>query len=375
MTVQKTASKISALKRGCNAVLVLEDGTVLHGIGFGAPGKRVGEIVFSTAMNGYTEALTDPSYRGQILTLTHPLIGNYGVPPDFESSHIQVEALVVSRATEPSHPHSKMSLSEWLAVEKVPGIMGVDTRLLVKKIREKGVMGCALEVGVEVGDEIVYELMKMAANFKYDDMMFRYSTYSEPKVFGSGKTMVALMDFGVKDGVIRGLVSRGLKVIVYPYGYSLNKIMESNPSGFVLSNGPGNPAKMGECIETCAEIMEYGLPVLGVCLGHQLIALASGLGTYKMRYGHRGINKPCRDLITGRRIITLQNHGYAVNREGLERTGFRPWFVDCDDGTLEGMMHERKHIFTTQFHPEGSPGPYDGSYVLDIFTRDVKGNA
>jgi carbamoyl-phosphate synthase small subunit len=372
MTIQKAESKILEVEGREKAVMVLEDGTVIHGIGFGAYGRKTGEIVFSTAMNGYTEALTDPSYKGQILTLTNPLIGNYGVPPDFESRHIQVEALVVARATQPSHPRSKMSLHEWLASEGVPGIMGVDTRLIVKKIRDHGVMGCALEVGGEVTGDLVQELMEMAVDVKYDGRVFHCSAYLEPTVFGSGKLTIALIDFGVKDGVIRSLVSREFRVCVYPSHYSLSRIMDASPHGFVLSNGPGNPAKMDDQIRLCAEIVEYGLPILGICLGHQLIAHALGLGTFKMPYGHRGINKPCRDLTTGKCIITLQNHGYTVDPKGLQNSGLRPWFVDCDDGTIEGLLHEKKPILTTQFHPEGSPGPQDGGYVLDLFKKLVE---
>mgnify|MGYP000007313221 FL=1 len=372
MTIQKAESKFLEIGEKEKAVMVLEDGTVIYGLGFGAAGRKTGEIVFSTAMNGYTETLTDPSYRGQILTLTNPLIGNYGVPPDFESRHIQVEALVVARVTQPSHPRSEMSLHEWLAGEGVPGVMGVDTRLIVKKIRDRGVMGCALEVGGEITGDVVHELREMAGDVKYDSRVFHYSTYQEPMVFGSGELTVALIDFGVKDGVIRSLMSRGFRVCVYPSHYSLNKIMETSPYGFVLSNGPGNPAKMDKQIKLCAEIVEYGLPILGICLGHQLLAHALGLGTFKMAYGHRGINKPCRDLTTGKCIITLQNHGYAVNPKDLQNSGFRPWFVDCDDGTIEGLLHEKKTILTTQFHPEGSPGPQDGGYVLDLFKKLVE---
>jgi carbamoyl-phosphate synthase small subunit len=374
MAIQSTESIVRAAEEGVVGVIVLEDGSVFYGVGFGACGRRAGELVFSTATTGYTEALTDPSYRGQILILTNPLVGNYGVPEDFESRHIQVEALVVARATQPSHPRSKMSLSEWLASEGVPGVMGVDTRLLVRKIREKGVMGCALEVSNDVSEDTVYELKKRAENVSYDVRRFRYSSYKKPTVFGSGKPTVALIDFGVKDGVIRALTSKGFKVTVYPSWYPLDKIMKSEPRGLILSNGPGNPARMTEEIKLCAEILEYGIPTLGICLGHQLVALASGLETYKMRYGHRGINKPCRDLLTGKRIITSQNHGYAVNPKGIEGTGFRPWFVDCDDGTVEGLIHLKKPILSTQFHPEGSPGPRDGEYVFDLFKRYVEKN-
>ena len=354
-----------------SAYVALEDGTFLRGVGFGAFGRRVGEIVFSTAMNGYTESLTDPSYRGQILVLTHPLVGNYGVPPDFESEKIQIEALIVAEVTEPSHPRSLKSLSEWLKENNVPGIMDVDTRFLVKKIRERGVMGCAVEVTDNHDSVDPAELIQAAKNVNYDSMRFNKSTISEMRVMSEGEKVVAVLDLGVKLGIVRTLQRYGFKVVVLPEHFDVNELLRLNPAGIVVSNGPGNPAIMHEAIDKIGVIVNAGIPTLGVCLGHQLIALALGAKTYKMKYGHRGINKPCRDLRTGRRVITLQNHGYAVDPKSLDGTGLRPWFVDCDDGTIEGLYHESLPILTVQFHPEGAPGPRDSEYVFDEFARLV----
>lgn len=352
------------------AVVILEDGTLLYGVGFGATGRRTGEIVFSTSMNGYTESLTDPSYMGQILVLTHPLVGNYGVPPDFESERIQTEALIVSRATDPSHPRSIKSLSEWLEENKVPGIMDIDTRFLVKKIREKGVMGCAVEVTYDVDSVNPSELLQAAKNFNYDLAKFRNSSIDELKIFGNGDQIIVIIDLGVKLGIIRKLLKYGFKIIVTS-PKNLDELLRLKPAGIVVSNGPGNPALMHDEIDKVATIVNEDIPTLGICLGHQLIALACGAKTFKMKYGHRGINKPCRDLRYGKRVITLQNHGYAVDHNSLEGTGLKPWFVNCDDGTIEGLYHEDAPVITVQFHPEGAPGPRDSEYVFEEFARLV----
>lgn len=353
------------------AFLALEDGTIIRGIGFGASGRKVGEIVFSTSMNGYTESLTDPSYRGQILVLTHPLVGNYGVPPDFESERIQIEALIVSRATEPSHPRSLKSLSEWLEENDVPGVMDVDTRFLVKRIREYGVMGCAVEVTKDAEAVDLSELLQAAKNINYDTIKFSNSSKKELKIIGSGHLSVAILDLGVKLGIVRMLQKYGFRILLVPENYEVDELLRHNPSGVVISNGPGNPALFRETIDKIAEIINAGIPLLGICLGHQLVALALGAKTFKMKYGHRGINKPCRDLRSGKRVITLQNHGYAVDPDSLDGTGLRPWFVNCDDGTIEGLYHVDAPIITVQFHPEGAPGPRDSEYVFEEFARSV----
>lgn len=360
---------------GLAAALALEDGTFILGKGFGAPGMRSGEVVFSTAMNGYTESMTDPSYVGQILIFTYPLIGNYGIPSDFESDGIKIEGLIVSTATEPSHPRSEKSIHEWLQEYSVPGIMDVDTRMLVIKIREHGVMGGALQVAESIDDISKEKLLRLAREVDYDSRVFEYSAYREPVTFNkSGRTTIVVVDFGVKNGIIHTLTSKGYRVVVVPGRLGSDAVFAHNPRGIVISNGPGNPAKMTRAIKLVKEVVESGTPMLGICLGHQLLGLSLGAETYKLKYGHRGINKACRDLVTGRRVITLQNHGYAVSSKNLDSTGLKPWFVDCDDGTIEGLIHETLPVISVQFHPEGRPGPRDAIYVFDWFDRMVREN-
>ncbi|MGC9191555.1 MAG: glutamine-hydrolyzing carbamoyl-phosphate synthase small subunit [Conexivisphaera sp.] len=359
-----------ALEEGPAAALALADGTVIWGRGFGAVGTRVGEVVFTTAMNGYTESLTDPSYRGQILVITHPLVGNYGVPPDFESKRIQVEGLVIARLTEPSHPRSERSLHEWLRDEGVPGIEGVDTRALVKRIRGSGVMPGAISVAEDPRELDEGELLRVARSFDYETRELVGPALG-PATFGVGGHHVVVVDFGIKGGIVRELVARGLRVTVIPWSWGLGGIMSLGPDGIVVGNGPGNPAAMDASIDLVRGILMTGVPTLGICLGHQLAALALGARVNKMKFGHRGINKPVRDLSNGRLSVTTHNHGYAVDPSSLDGTGLRPRFVDVDDGTVEGMVHERLPLITTQFHPEGSPGPRDASYVFDEFRAMV----
>ncbi|MDP7982625.1 MAG: glutamine-hydrolyzing carbamoyl-phosphate synthase small subunit [Conexivisphaerales archaeon] len=357
-------------EEGPAAVLALKDGTVLWGRGFGGAGTRVGEVVFTTAMNGYTESLTDPSYRGQILVITHPLVGNYGVPPDFESRRIQVEGLVIAALTEPSHPRSERSLHEWLQGEGIPGIEGVDTRAIVKRIRGSGVMAGALSVAEDPGDIDPEALLRAAREFDYESVDLVRPSLG-PATMGVGGHHVVVVDFGIKGGIVRELVARDFKVTVVPWSWGLKEIMSLRPDGIVVGNGPGNPSAMEDGVELVRGILRTGVPTLGICLGHQLVALALGARVNKMKFGHRGINKPVRDLSTGRLSITTHNHGYAVDPSSLDGTGLRPRFVDVDDGTLEGMAHERMPLLTSQFHPEGSPGPRDASYVFDEFRAMV----
>jgi len=352
------------------AALALEDGTVIWGRGFGGAGTRIGEVVFTTAMNGYTESLTDPSYRGQILIITHPLVGNYGVPPDFESRRIQVEGLVIAALTEPGHPRSERSLDEWMAEEGVPGIEGVDTRALVKRIRGSGVMAGALSVSEDPGGVDAAALLRAAAGFDYESVDLMGPSLG-PATLGVGGHHVVVVDFGLKGGIVRELVNRGLRATVVPWTWGVERVLSLEPDGVVLGNGPGNPAAMEGAIDLTRELLGSGIPTLGICLGHQLAALALGASVRKMKYGHRGINKPVRDLSSGRLSITTHNHGYAVDPSSLGGTGLRPRFVDVDDGTLEGMAHERLPLLTAQFHPEGSPGPRDASYVFDEFRAMV----
>uniref|UniRef100_A0A7J3ZJG0 Carbamoyl phosphate synthase small chain n=1 Tax=Fervidicoccus fontis TaxID=683846 RepID=A0A7J3ZJG0_9CREN len=377
-------------KRGLRALLLLEEGLCIEGCGFGSPGTRVGEIVFSTAMVGYTESLTDPSYRGQILVLTHPLVGNYGVPDprigvdgipsNYESDRIQVEALVVAYETEPSHWTSISSLHDWLKREGVPGVSNVDTRMLVKRLREKGLMMAVVSVyreGEEPDKEELKELLRKSR--RYDEIRFVDSVIPQkPLVHEPNRgcrATVVLVDCGVKYGILRELVKRGVKVVRVPCTHDPTRYIEEYSAiGAVVSNGPGNPHILTDVIENVKALVEYKMPTLGICLGHQLLAISVGASVFKLRYGHRGINKPVSDISTGRCYITTQNHSYAINESSLDGTGFRIRMVNTDDKTVEGLVHEKLQIVTVQFHPEASPGPLDTTWIFDYFLKRAERN-
>jgi carbamoyl-phosphate synthase small subunit len=359
------------------AVLVLEDGSYFVGQGFGAARKVTGEVVFSTSMVGYPEALTDPSYHGQILTLTYPLIGNYGVPSKeteagilryFESDGVKVTGFVVHELCDkPYHWASTKTLNEWLEQENVPGIRGIDTRRLTKKLRTKGVMLGILQVCGEEEPIRVEELLKEAQRIPDPNSrdLAMEVTVKEPTYCGSGNQSVVLIDCGVKNGILRNLVKRGLKVVRVPYDFSSKEIMEYNPGGVILSNGPGDPKKCPKTVETIRELVEEDVPTMGICLGNQILALALGGDTYKMKFGHRAQNQPALDLKTKRCYITTQNHGYAVNPDSLQETNTEVWLVNANDETVEGIRHTKKPAFAVQFHPEASPGPYDTEFLFD----------
>jgi len=380
---------LAASGRVYNAALLLEDGTLFLGRGFGYPTQRVGEVVFTTGMVGYTESITDPSYRGQILTFTYPLIGNYGVPSydvvdehsiplNFESDRAQVSGVVVSEVCRaPSHWRSKKSLDEWLYEEGVPGIEGIDTRELTKRLRVYGVM---MGVIVVSEDEVDIEDMKtkLAKAEKYGEQDFvSMVSVKEPKIYGEGDKRVVLIDCGVKYGIIRELLKRGLKVIRVPYDTSASEILEYNPKGILVSNGPGDPKVCAKTIQTVRSLIDEDIPMLGICLGVQIIALSLGGDTYKLKYGHRGQNKPCLDLKTGRNYITSQNHGYAVDPNSVKGSGLEVWMINADDKTVEGVYHESKPLLAVQYHPEASPGPYDTTFIFDLFAEmmEVKRHA
>lgn len=368
------------------AYLVLEDGTVIVGCGFGAEGLRIGEVVFSTSMVGYPEQITDPSYAGQLLLITYPLIGNYGVsfklspnllPLHFESNGIQIEGLIISEETTPNHWSSVMSLHEWLASEDVPGIFKVDTRFLVKHIRERGTMMGLLYVCDLDEDVDVYDLYKRLSNSpSYDESMFLSKVspnkpiVHEPR--GEVEDSVLLIDCGVKYGILRELLSRNLRVIRVPYHYSFDKaVSEFSFNGVVISNGPGNPSLLIDVQETVCEALEYNFPTLGICLGCQILAIAIGGKTFKLKYGHRGVNKPVVNLETSTCFVTTQNHGYAVDSESLDDSGFKIWFINADDKTVEGLYHSKYPAISTQFHPEASPGPLDSTWIFDLYYKMV----
>jgi len=373
-------------RSGLRARLLLADGTAVEGCGFGAKGLRVGEVVFSTSMTGYTEALTDPSYAGQILVWTHPMVGCYGVPTtehavagvplNYESDGVKVEGFVVVELPPPNHYLSVSGLSEWLERSGVPGMWRVDTRALVKKLREHGVLMGALAVCEEGSEPSWEELAKAIESYgSYDEKNFAYRVSPREVVVheppGRAEATVAVLDCGVKYGIVRWLLRKGFRVLRYPCWSRAEELVEE-AGGVLLSNGPGNPQLLKEQAEAARGVLEYGVPVLGICLGMQLLAISLGARTYKLKYGHRGPNKGVVDVVSGRSYITTQNHGYAVEEVSLRGTGLRVWMKNIDDGSLEGLKHEKLPAFAVQFHPEGGPGPHDTVWVFDLFKSLVK---
>lgn len=361
------------------AKLILDDGSIFEGTGFGFPTNVSGEIVFNTGMVGYTETLTDPSYRGQILCFTYPSIGNYGVPSEedldefglpkyFESDRIQTSGIVVNNLSNvSSHWSCKKTLDQWLFDEKIPGISGVDTRELTKKIRSNGVMNSKI-----VMDQ---SQTKNEERFDYDSYNFMPEvSINKPTYYGKNPSSpkIVLIDTGTKFSIIRNLLRMGFQVLRMPWDSTIDQVMAHNPVGVVLSNGPGDPIVCKETIETASELIQRSVPTLGICLGNQILALAGGAKTHKLKFGHRGQNKSCLDLMSDHTIITSQNHGYGIESDSLDKTEFEVWFENIDDHTVEGIRHTKKPIIAVQFHPEASPGPDDCLYVFDKFKDLVK---
>ena len=378
-------TNLSANKCG-EAVLVLEDGSIFFGHGFGAVKKVSGEIVFSTSMVGYTESLTDPSYKGQILTLTYPLIGNYGVPSYptnldiplcFESENIKAAGLIVHElCKKPYHWASTKTLDEWLKTENVPGISGIDTRTLTKKLRTKGVMLGILQVFEEGVTPNVSHLLDEVRRVKDPNLsdLVKEVSVDKPIIYGSDDHQtVVLIDCGAKNSILRNLLSRKLTVIKVPYDFSPEEILEYKPKGIIISNGPGDPKNCLKTIDCIRVLTDTNIPILGICLGNHILALASGGDTYKMKYGHRSQNQPVINLETGRCYITTQNHGFAVDAESLEQTDLKLWFINANDKTVEGVKHTKKKAFSIQFHPEHYPGPVDAEYLFNNYMKMLEG--
>ena len=361
--------------------MVLEDGEAFDGISFGLKSSSpiVGEVVFNTGMVGYTETMTDPSYSGQILCFTYPLIGNYGVPDyikddlgivkHFESERIQVKGLIANQVSEePNHFESSKSLGQWMLEEGVCGIEGLDTRELTLHLRERGVMMGTIADSIDEG----MKALSRALNYSKINFYEVVST-KDKRTFGKNVSgRVALIDCGVKLNIVRSLVRRGFEVDVLPYTTTFEELSSSGKyDGIVFSNGPGDPKTCSPAIDLARIVIENEMPTLGICLGTQIIALSQGAETFKLKYGHRGQNKPCVDLRTGRSMVTSQNHGYSVREESLQGTKLLPWFVNADDHTLEGLIHETGPCLSVQFHPEASPGPVDAGYVFDVFSEKI----
>ena len=353
------------------ATLTLDNGIVFEGRSFGSEQPTSGEVVFSTAMTGYPESLTDPSYLGQLLTLTYPLVGNYGVPDSstdennlskfLESDKIHISGLIVSDYSEHySHWNAKRSLAEWLKSENIPGITGIDTRELTKILREKGSMLGRITIGDAVDSSPLYD--------PAGENLVAKASCKEPVTYGSGDIRIALVDCGVKENIIRCLLRRNVTVIRVPWNYDFSKI---EYDGLFISNGPGSPTYCNEAIANIKKAMEGSKPIFGICMGNQLLSLAAGAKVYKLKYGHRSHNQPVQYLPTGRCFITSQNHGYAVDNASLSND-WEPLFVNLNDGTNEGIKHKSKPFFSAQFHPEAAGGPTDTSFLFDEFVDLVR---
>ena len=349
------------------AFLILEDGHVFTGRSIGSTREAVSEIVFNTSMTGYLEVLTDPSYAGQAVVMTYPLIGNYGICyEDMESERPWVDGFIVrelSRMT--SNFRSEDTIQNFLEKNDIPGICGIDTRALTKILRESGTMN-----GMITTDE----------NYNMDEVMKKLKAYStgdevskvscrEKKVLPGDGYKVALLDLGAKKNIARSLNERGCEVTIYPSSTTAEEIIASRPDGIMLSNGPGDPKACVQVIKEIRKLYETEIPIFAICLGHQLMALATGADTFKLKYGHRGGNHPVKDMETGRVYISSQNHGYAVDPESLDPQVAVPAFTNVNDGTNEGLKYVGKNIFTVQYHPEACPGPQDSSYLFDRFLK------
>ncbi len=356
--------------------LLLEDGTEIVGNAFGIPKAVAGEVVFNTGMSGYVETLTDPSYKGQILVLTYPLVGNYGVPlprakgsldRPFESDHIQVQGLVVQNyVADYSHHAAEQSLGDWLRREEVPAVTGVDTRTLTRKLREQGTMeGWLFPQSMDAE-----EARRSARAVDMDEEVFCAVAPSEAVRHEGGEHTILLVDIGAKDNIVRSLLSRGASVLRVPWHARLADFVD-HTHGIVIGNGPGDPQNLVSLVDQLRSLLSsYTKPIFGICLGNQVLALAAGGNTYKLPYGHRGVNQPVQDLLTRRCFVTSQNHGYAVDDSSLP-PDWEPWFVNINDGTNEGIRSRTRPFFSVQFHPEASPGPQDTEFLFNDFLRLV----
>lgn len=353
------------------AYLILEDGHVFEGEAFGAIKEVISEFVFNTSMTGYVEVLTDPSYAGQSVVMTYPLIGNYGVClEDQESRKPYVEGFVVNElARLGSNFRKNMDLDEYCKENDIPGIQGVDTRYITKVIRNEGCMNGMITTNHY--EDLTEVLAKMKA-FKVTGVV-EETTCKEAYTIGSGDKKVALYDFGAKNNIARELVKRGCTVTVYPASTPASTIIEGNYDGVMLSNGPGDPEECVDIIKEMQILMKSGLPIFAICLGHQLMALAHGFSTEKLKYGHHGANHPVKDLTTSRVYISTQNHNYVVKDETIDSEVAKPWFINVNDGTLEGLEYIKENIKTVQFHPEACAGPLDTGYLFDEFIKMMEG--
>ena len=349
--------------------LVLENGSVFSGEKIGYDKEAICEIVFNTSMTGYLEIFTDPSYAGQGVVMTYPLIGNYGLTKeDAESKRPWVEAVIVHEIAEiESNFRSKMHILKFLEENEIPGLQGVNTRSLTKMLRQAGTMKGKITNDITNIDKILEEIK----NYEISNLVQKV-TSNEYYTCGNGKTKIALLDFGAKQNIINSLLKRECEVTVFPEDTHFSKILNGEFDGIVLSNGPGNPEDCKVAIENIKKLYESNIPILGICLGHQLMGLATGAKTYKLKYGHRGPNHPVKDLSTGRVCITSQNHGYAIEQKSINPKICEISHVNINDGTVEGLKYIGKDIITVQYHPEACPGPEDSNYIFDEFLETVR---
>lgn len=352
------------------AFLILEDGTVFSGTSIGSEREVISEIVFNTSMTGYLEVLTDPSYAGQAVVMTYPLIGNYGIcRKDMESLKAWPDGYIVRELSRiPSNFRSEISIQQFLSENDIPGICGIDTRALAKILREKGTMNGMITTK-EYSD--ISEIIPRIKEYSVKGVVNKVTCKEKYTLEGTGPK-VALMDFGAKKNIARSLNERGCEVTVYPAGTSAEEILASNPDGIMLSNGPGDPKECVDIIGQLKKLYASDVPIFAICLGHQLMALATGADTHKLKYGHRGANHPVKDLRTGKVYISSQNHGYVVDEDTLDPAVAKPAFENVNDKTNEGLEYSGKKIFTVQFHPEACAGPQDTAYLFDRFMDMMK---
>lgn len=358
-----------------NAILVLQDGKVFHGKAAGKIGTTTGEICFNTGMSGYQEIFTDPSYYGQIIVMTNPHIGNYGIEEsEVESDSVKIAGMICKKFNNGySRPRAQKSLQQYFEDNGIVSISDVDTRAIVRYIRDKGAMNCI--ISSETTD--VEVLKKKLAEVPSMEGLELSSKVTTDKPFFVGnensKHKVAVIDFGVKKNILRCLAERGCYLKVFPMKTSVKEVLEFNPDGIMLSNGPGDPGAMPAESKLVKELVDTGKPVFGICLGHQLLALSQGIRTFKMHAGHRGINHPVQNVITGRSEITSQNHGFTVDADAIKKDpNIEITHVNLNDGTIEGIRLKGKKVFSVQYHPESNPGPYDSRYLFDDFVKNIE---
>ena len=349
--------------------LILEDGTIFIGEAFGGESDKIGEVVFNTGMTGYQEILSDPSYCGQIITMTYPLIGNYGINrDDFESIAPSLSGLIVKEVADfPSNWRSDFSLDEYMKIKNIPGIAGIDTRKLTRMIREKGTVKGVICSITKDAETMLHQVKATVLPRNQVQKVSTKKAYPSP---GRGYRVI-VVDFGMKHGILRELNNRGCDVIVVPYNTTYEEIMTLRPDGIMLTNGPGDPENVPESIDMIRKIIGK-VPMFGICLGHQLFALACNAETEKLKFGHRGSNHPVKDLKTGKVALTSQNHGYTVRYDSIEQTDLEVTHIALNDGTIEGLRHKYHDAFTVQYHPEASPGPEDANYLFDQFINMIE---